>query len=185
MNRSDMFQEIDFLTGTKIILKPLALEMAKDIFAATEESREELYRFMPWENKTVDEAKEFIELSIKQRHEGTALSLAIYESDTGRIAGTIGIHKFDPFTPLCEVGYWVSSSMHGQGYATDALLTLLRFCYDKLGLVRVDARTAVENTASQRVLIKCGFKEEGFKEKAELCHGVWHDLKLFGKILAY
>ena len=28
------------------------------------------------------------------------------------------------------------------------------------------------------------FAEEGFKKKAELCHGVWHDLTLFGRVLA-
>jgi len=102
VNRLDIFQEIDFLTGTRIMLKPLVSEMAKDIFAATEESHKELYRFMPRENKTVGEAEEFIELSVKQRHEGTSLNLAIYESDTVRFAGTIGIHKFDPFTPLWQ-----------------------------------------------------------------------------------
>ena len=183
MKYSKVFQEISFLTGKKTILELLESKIADEIFAATEQSRKELYQFAPWENKTVDDAKEFVARAVKQREEGMALDLSIHEKGTKRFVGIIGIHKFDPFTPLCEVGYWICSSVHGRGYATDALLTLLQFCRDELELVRVDACVAVENIASQRVLIKCGFKEEGFKEKAQLCHGVWHDMKLFGKIL--
>jgi RimJ/RimL family protein N-acetyltransferase len=33
-------------------------------------------------------------------------------------------------------------------------------------------------------MAKCGFQEEGLKRKGQLCHGTWHDLKLFGKILS-
>ena len=185
MKYSEVFQEINFLTGEKTILKPLELKIADGMFVATEQSRKELYQFVPWENKTVDDVKEFMARTIKQRKEGTALELSIHEKSKERLVGAIGIHKFDPFTPLCEVGYWICSSMHGKGYATDALLTLLKFCRNELELVRVNAHVALKNIASQQVLIKCGFKEEGFMEKAQLCHGVWHDIKLFGKILTY
>lgn len=183
INRAEIFQEVKCLAGERTILRTLALDMAQELFAATEESRDKLHKFVPWENKTVNDARDFIELSIKQRKEGSAFNMSIHEREREQIAGTIGIHKFDSFTPLCEVGYWIRSSMNGKGYATDALSTLLKFCAEKLELVRVDARAATENTASQRVLAKCGFREEGLKKKAELCHGVWHDLKLFGKIL--
>ncbi len=183
MQRSEIFQKVESLIGEQTILKPWESKIADEIFEATEESREKLYRFVPWKNETVQDVKDFITRSIKQRREGTSLDLSIHERSRQRFVGGIAVRKFDPFTPLCEVGYWIRSSMHGRGYATDALLTLLQFCRDKLELVRVDARAAVENIASQRVLIKCGFREDGFKEKAMLCHGVWQDMKLFGKIL--
>ena len=76
-----------------------------------------------------------------------------------------------------------SFSTTGNGYATDALSTLVEFCRDKLELVRIDACVADSNVASQKVLLKCGFEREGLKRKAELCHGHWHDDVLFGKLL--
>jgi ribosomal-protein-alanine N-acetyltransferase len=183
MKRAEVFSKVVSLKGSKTVLKPLELKMAKELFAATEQSQKELHVFMPWENKAIEDARRFIRLSIRQRRGGTALNLSIHERKSDKIIGTIGIHRFDPFTPSCETGYWVMTSECSNGYATDALLTLLKFCKTKLAMVRVDGRTAVENIASQKVLLKCGFVEEGFQKKAELCHGVWHDLKLFGKIL--
>jgi len=183
MNYAEIFIYVNFLKGRKVILRPVELSMAKEMYCATKESEKELRMFMPWENKNVGEARRFIKSSIKKRKDGTELVLSIHKKKTDEIIGTIGIHHFDPFTPSCETGYWIKTSEYGKGFATDALSTLLKFCRDKMGIVRVDARTATENMASQRVLRKCGFIEEGFKKKAELCHGVWHDLKLFGKIL--
>ena len=157
--------------------------MAEVVFEATQETHAQLMMFAPWENKTVDDARLFIGLCVEQQCKGSALNLAIYNRPDEQFAGVAGVQKFDPFTPKAEIGYWVRQSLQGQGYAGDAVRTLLTFCRNELQLVRVDAATAESNAPSQRVLLKCGFVEEGFKEKGELCHGVWHDLRLYGKIL--
>ena len=80
-------------------------------------------------------------------------------------------------------GYWIRTSAAGRGHATDAVAACLGFLRDAARIVRVNAYAAVTNLASQRVLVKCGFREEGLLERGELCHGVWHDLKLFGALL--
>ena len=71
----------------------------------------------------------------------------------------------------------------GKGFAAEALLTLERYCRDELEFVRLDACVATDNLASQAVLRKCGFVQEGLKPKAMLCHGRWLDLMLMGKLL--
>jgi diamine N-acetyltransferase len=62
---------------------------------------------------------------------------------------------------LAEVGYALSTPFQGQGYMTEALRQLLADLFANSTLERVEARCAVENVGSQRVLEKNGFRREG------------------------
>ena len=181
---AELFRNFKQLVNNKLILKPLQPEMAEELFEATYESRSELYKFMSWSNESIEDAKTFISQSVIDREKGTALKLAVFEKDTETLVGGMFLKHIDIFTPKAEIGYWIRTSRAGCGYATNVIYTMIKFCRDKLNLVRLDACAAANNIASQKVLLKCGFKEEGLKLKAQLCHGVWLDLKLFGLILS-
>ncbi|HYU31233.1 MAG TPA: GNAT family protein [Thermoanaerobaculia bacterium] len=62
---------------------------------------------------------------------------------------------------LAEVGYALSSDYQGRGIMTDALQILLDDLFQNTLLERIEARCAVENYGSQRVLEKNGFLREG------------------------
>jgi len=62
---------------------------------------------------------------------------------------------------LAEVGYALSTVFQGLGVMTDALHRLLVDMFTNTSLERIEARCALENTASQRVLEKVGFEREG------------------------
>lgn len=62
---------------------------------------------------------------------------------------------------LAEVGYALSTIYQGQGVMTEALLTLLDDLFLNTLLERVEARCAIENEGSQKVLEKNGFRREG------------------------
>lgn len=57
-----------------------------------------------------------------------------------------------------EVGYHIAKPYTGQGYATEALRAFLPAVIDKLQIDHIDGIVLEENTASQRVLEKCGFE---------------------------
>ncbi|SDS53637.1 GNAT family N-acetyltransferase [Jiangella sp. DSM 45060] len=59
-----------------------------------------------------------------------------------------------------EVGFWVHPKRRGGGVAVAALDLAARFA-GRSGLVRLTARTATGNAASQRVLTRAGFTEMG------------------------
>jgi RimJ/RimL family protein N-acetyltransferase len=70
-------------------------------------------------------------------------------------------------TPEAEVGYGLVEQARGWGFATEALRGLLAET-DRLG-VRVRASVRPDNTASIRVLAKCGFTElRGADEDGQL-----------------
>lgn len=56
-----------------------------------------------------------------------------------------------------EIGYGIVESRSGRGIATEAVRQLVSLALSS-GAVRVIAETDVDNVASQRVLIRCGFR---------------------------
>lgn len=62
---------------------------------------------------------------------------------------------------LAEVGYALSTVYQGRGVMSDALQILIEDLFHNTLLERLEARCAVENLASQRVLEKTGFVQEG------------------------
>ncbi|WP_310528805.1 GNAT family N-acetyltransferase [Nocardioides sp.] len=89
----------------------------------------------------------------------------------GLVFGSIGF--YGPPTPSSddveevEIGYGLVSDARGRGVATEAVRALLALT-DAVG-VRVRASVSPENSASLRVLAKCGFTElRGGNEDGEL-----------------
>jgi len=62
---------------------------------------------------------------------------------------------------LAEVGYALSTVFQSRGVMSEALAILLDDLFHNTLLERVEARCAVENVGSQRVLEKSGFEREG------------------------
>lgn len=77
------------------------------------------------------------------------------------------------------LGYWVGKPHARQGVMSDAIRCMLRFSFDNLRLHRVEAACLPRNAASQGVLRKAGFREEGFAPKYLRINGQWEDHVLF------
>ncbi|WP_299528024.1 GNAT family N-acetyltransferase [uncultured Streptomyces sp.] len=81
------------------------------------------------------------------------------------------------------LGYWVDARHNGRGLATAAVARICELARDELGLHRVEAGTMLDNVASQRVLLKCGFEEYGMAPRMLHIAGEWRDHRLFQRIL--
>ena len=72
----------------------------------------------------------------------------------------------DPNDSEGELGIAITGEMQDQGYGTEAVLGMLKYAIDQLGLKRVFLRTNPQNTRAIRVYEKCGFR----KYKQDLEH---------------
>jgi len=98
---------------------------------------------------------------------------AATERSTGRYLGDVGFADFkreiEPsLKGVPEIGWVLSSSAHGRGYATEAARALLAFGFDTLGLHRVYTCCDAENLASARVMEKIGMQREGLLRRGVL-----------------
>ena len=60
-----------------------------------------------------------------------------------------------------EIGYGVSPEYEGKGYMTEAVQAMVQWAFRQKDVIFVEAETDPENKASQRVLEKCGFVQDG------------------------
>lgn len=74
----------------------------------------------------------------------------------GQAVGGIGF-KGQPQGGCVEIGYGLAPSARGHGYAAEALVALLAVAADH-GLSKVIADTTLDNVASQRTLVRAGFR---------------------------
>ncbi len=85
------------------------------------------------------------------------------------------VHRFS-----AEVGYWLGRAHWAKGIATNLLRALTRHGFERHGMVRLFAGVFEGNTASMRVLEKCGYELEGVSKKAALKGGRFLDLYNYG-----
>jgi ribosomal-protein-alanine N-acetyltransferase len=110
----------------------------------------------------------------RQAREGSALPFAItYE---GRFAGqlTVGNLVRGAFNSG-YVGYWVDEAVAGRGVMPTALALVVDHCFGAARLHRIEANIRPENVASQRVVEKLGFREEGLHRRYLAIDGAYRD----------
>lgn len=108
-----------------------------------------------------------------------SLTLAITLRATGELVGAIGL-VFAPEHARAEMGYWIAVPFWRHGFATEAASALVDFGFRALELNRVQAHHFARNPASGRVLLKAGFKREGFSPRAVRKHDRYEDIVLYG-----
>ena len=60
-----------------------------------------------------------------------------------------------------EIGYGIQEEYRGQGFAVEAVKLALKWAFQHPMVKAVEAETDPDNAASQRVLVKCGFRPNG------------------------
>ncbi len=79
----------------------------------------------------------------------------------GRAAGWITLVVVSWEHGLAEIGYALTTAQQGRGVMPQALTQLLAELFLGSSLERLEARCAIGNAASQRVLERVGFSREG------------------------
>jgi len=89
---------------------------------------------------------------------------AVDRLDTGSFIGFIGLNHASFaafFTPCVEIGWRLTPSVWGAGFATEGAIRCLQFAFDELQLNEVFSFTALLNKRSEKVMQKTGMKKAG------------------------
>jgi RimJ/RimL family protein N-acetyltransferase len=103
---------------------------------------------------------------------------AVEEKATGRLVGRVGVMRQPDWiaTPETdEVGWLIAADRWSDGLATEAAAAAVEDAFDRVGLQRVISFTLPENTASRRVMEKCGLRHRGVADWKGREH-VWYDV---------
>lgn len=87
--------------------------------------------------------------------------------ESSSVIGDVSIFDIENSRMGC-VGYRFDPDHWGQGYASEALQAAVDFIFTHTELDRLQATADVRNTASNRVLEKCGFLKEGTVRRGKM-----------------
>ena len=111
----------------------------------------------------------------RQRHFDTAYGFGLFLQG-GSLIGEVSLGSVQrgPFQSAF-VGYWIDQAYAGQALVPEAVVVILRFAFEELGLHRVEAAIVPRNGRSRRVADKLGMREEGVSTRFLQIRGIWED----------
>ncbi len=140
----------------------------------------------PWEPSWPDDPlsraalRRHLRREARESRDGTGYGFFIFSrADDALLGGATLSNLRRGITMSCSLGYWIGARYARQGLMTEALRNLMPFVFESLGLHRIEAACLPSNVASQRLLRKLGFREEGYARAYLRINAKWHDHLLF------
>ncbi len=163
------------------MLRPFRRRDLGAVDDAVRASLPDLARYLPWAvdyNKNTTAS--FLRDSAASWAEARAFDFTIRNAESPDIhLGNVSVWWVSRPNLVGEIGYWVRSDYTGRGICTEAAANVVQIGFEELGVHRVTLRTAIGNTASERVATKLGFTNEGvLRDEVKvgdrwLDHAVW------------
>ncbi len=145
------------LTTVRLLLRPWCAADAADLYEAARDPR--IGPAAGWPpHRSVAESAEVIRTIFS-----TPETYAVVLRETERAVGCVGLlfpaSSHFPIGPSdAEVGYWIGTRWWGRGLIPEAVAALARHAFTELDLAALWGSCFTENTASRRVMEKCGFR---------------------------
>ncbi|KIL74959.1 GNAT family N-acetyltransferase [Bacillus badius] len=129
-----------------------------------------------------DQAKEIITYLDALSKDNQAIRFSIIELTSNRIIGSCGYNSLDFQNAKAEIGYDIAKAHWGNGYAPEAILSLVEYAFNSLNLHRIEAKVEPENLNSIKVLEKLNFTFEGTLRQCEKVKETFIDLSVYSRL---
>lgn len=158
------FQPFPNLESKRLSFRKLSNDDVKEVFELR--SNPDTMKFIPKPLlSNFEEALKHIKMINDSIDANTDINWAVTEKGNNKCIGIIGFHRTQPEHYRTELGYMITPEYWGKGYVTEGVKTILNYAFNELNFHSVEAVIDSRHTASEKVLLKCGFsKEAHFKE---------------------
>ncbi|MGC4039344.1 MAG: GNAT family N-acetyltransferase [Flavobacterium sp.] len=129
--------------------------------------------------KTKEDALGHIAMIEEKIINNTGINWGITIKGNPRIIGIIGHYRIQPENHRAEIGYMSLPETYGKGYITEAIHAVLGYGFEQMDLHSIEAVIDPANSASERVLQKCGFVKEAHILENELWEGKFWDTVIY------
>ncbi len=107
---------------------------------------------------------------------------AVADKTTDRCLGLVNYHDGHIRNKRVAIGYIVDPAHWRQGVATEAVSAMIRFCFQDLGLHRLQAFIHPDNAPSLKLIEKLGFRREGLLRENLRVSDEWRDDLLYARL---
>jgi RimJ/RimL family protein N-acetyltransferase len=114
--------------------------------------------------------------------DGSRAGFAILDAAGGSFLGFAAAVALDLDALEAELGYMVAPQARGRGIAGRAVDLMTRWCFDELGLERLELRIDPLNTGSTKVAERSGYRLEGVLRNTWVKDGVRADVGIWSRL---
>ncbi len=172
-----IFADLPELETERLLLRKMRPDDAEAMFAYA--SNPEVTRYVLWETHgSMKESEDFLRSASEGYERGDFGGWGVVLKASGAFVGTCGMEPA-PEHSRAELGYVLAREHWGRGLMPEAVRRVIRFCFERMGLNRVEARCIAENTPSARVMEKAGMSYEGTLREREYIKGAHRDMKMY------
>lgn len=169
------------LETTRLILRPFTVDDAPAMFANWA-SDGEVTKYLTWPTHT-DPAvtRAILEDWVGRYADPTWYNWAIVWKETGEPIGNISVVERQAETACFHIGYCLGRAFWHKGIMTEAFSEVIRFLFEEVGCLRVEARHDSQNPRSGAVMARCGMAREGLLRRSDrnnrgICDTVWYGI---------
>jgi RimJ/RimL family protein N-acetyltransferase len=127
---------------------------------------------------TLEQEREWIQKNAGRQDDHCHFAVETLE---GELLGSCSYHQLDWKNRKCLVGWFIGDpEMRGKGYGTDMIETILKVCFEVLGLRKVRLEVHGFNVEAIRLYERLGFTLEGTFRKEVFAIGRWWDERRYG-----
>lgn len=167
----------------RVFLRPARPNDWREWAALRAESRDFLVPWEPsWSSDSLSRAafRRRLRSHEAEWQRGTGYSFLMFNAEDDALLGGVSLSNVRRgVAQSASLGYWVGRRFARQGYMTEGLTAALDFAFDRLALHRIEAACLPGNQASQALLRKIGFQEEGYSRQYLRINGRWQDHRVF------
>ncbi len=170
-----LFSKIPTLKTERLILRKLNTDDYIDMYEYA--CKPEVTEYLLWSpHESLTHTRSYLQSLQPIYRRGEYYDWGIEERYSGKMIGTCGYTEISPSNLRAEVGYVLNPEYCGKGYATEAVMAVIQFAFEELGINRVEARYMTGNGKSLAVMKRCGMGEEGLLREFMLVKGAFRDI---------
>ena len=117
---------------------------------------------------TAKDAESFIQYA-NNLDKSRNIELAIVLKENNKVIGGTAISDINRKNGIATGGIWLNEEYQKNRYGTEAFCEKIKYCFNVLGLRRIENGYFVGNEKSKRMQEKLGYKSEGVRRKRYLC----------------
>jgi N-acetyltransferase len=164
--KNNIFHSPPTLENEKIKMIPLEVHHSAALLEANDP---EIWRFMLSGITTLEQMEQWVTAAIRLQEQQTALPFAVVLKEQNRIIGSTRLFEINLSQKSCELGSTWYSQDHQRSFVNSSCKYLiLRYCFEELGMLRVQLKTDERNLRSQKAIERLGAVKEGVLRKERI-----------------
>jgi RimJ/RimL family protein N-acetyltransferase len=150
-------------------LIPLQTEHAEELFEQAKYP--EIWTYLPLKVDRLEDMKQIVAKALAAKERGLEYPFAVYDKELRRLVGSTRFLNINLDHKNLEIGWtWYTPAVWRTRVNTECKYLLLNYCFEHLGLIRVQLKADTRNERSNRAIERIGATREGMLRKDRILH---------------